>query len=117
MKDNLPNRDLLSELMQKNQLEMPFADFEETVMTRIRKIGNRKEAIERDRKWSFGFFIIGTSLGFVLNSLLQSAQFPFLPISSEKIVLIFQTVFVLLFLVQFEKNFALIKKWMKRERV
>lgn len=116
MKDQLKKEVLLSQLMQKSGLEMPFADFEDTLMKRIEKISIESSPVSHDQKWSFIFFILGTCLGLLLNSLLEFSQLRSSIVFADTIVLVFQAIFVLLFLSQFEKHLSFIKQWMKRER-
>lgn len=116
MKDQSKNEVLLSQLMPKSGLEIPFADFEDTVMKRIEKIHVESNPIAHDQKWSFIFFILGTCLGLLLNALLQFTQLGYTIVFADTIILVFQTIFVLFFLSQFEKHLSFIKQWMKRER-
>ena len=106
-----PDNKQLSQLMRKAKLEMPFSDFEETVMLIINRETGRKQVLSRDRKLSFFFFLLGTGLGLVINSLLQRAQYTFLDMPPATTILLFQLAFVLLFLVQLEKNLHLMERW------
>lgn len=117
MQDQTNNERILSELMQKSRLEMPFSDFEETVMLRIEKLSFQEETVLRDRKLSFIFFMLGTCLGLILNFILQNLRYRFLNIPSETILLVFQAGFVLLFLIQLDRNLSLIKHWIKKQPV
>ncbi len=111
MADTNSNTQQLSQLMKRTKLTMPFSDFEETVMHRIQLEANYKKVLTRDRKLSFLFFILGTVLGLTINSFLQKAQYTFLAIPPDTMLLIFQVAFVLIFLFQLEKNLHFIKKW------
>jgi hypothetical protein len=102
MQDNTPTDQILKGLIQKSQLEMPFSDFEENLMQRILKETNYKTALSRDKKLSFFFFIIGTLLGLVINFFFQKETFSFLGVSPETGMLLFQVIFVLLFLTQLD---------------
>jgi hypothetical protein len=118
MQDRDYNDRHLSQLMQKSRLEMPFSDFEETVMLRIQKETVQEQIVSRDRKLSFIFFISGTCLGLILNFILQQVHSTFLNIPSDTILLVFQTGFVLLFLIQLDRNLPLLKQWKKhRQRI
>jgi len=117
MQNNMNNERIISQLMQKSQLEMPFSDFEESVMLRIEKLSAEEKTVSRDRKLSAVFFILGTFFGIILNFILQNAQYRFLNISSGTILLIFQTGFVLVFLIQLDRNFSLIKRWIKKQPI
>ncbi len=116
MQENSSNR-LLSELMQQSKLEMPFSDFEETTMHRIEQTMVQEVTVSRDRKLSFVFFVLGTCLGLVLNTILQRSEYSFLTLSTGTIVLVFQTGFILLFLIQLDKHSTLIKQWLRRRQV
>jgi len=114
MPDTDSNNQLLSQLMKKSSLKMPFSDFEENTMHRFHKEIRQKQVLSRDRKLAFFFFLLGSTLGLVINSLLQQLRYRFLGISAETILLIFQISFVLLFLTQLEnfiKLFVRLKKY------
>ena len=103
-----------STLMKRSKLEMPYGDFEENVMHRIRKEVLHKKVFSTDIKISFFFFLLGTIFGLHANSILQRSQQTILGISAESTLLIFQVIFVLLFLTQLEnfiKTFRRPKKW------
>ncbi len=117
MQDINNNDRLLSQLMQKSRLEMPFSDFEETVMLRIQKESSLEKLVMRDRKLSFFFFIAGTCLGLILNTILQKSRYTLLNIPSDTTLLIFQAGFVLLFIVQFDRNFPFLKQWKNQKRI
>jgi hypothetical protein len=104
------NNQRLSKLMQKAKLEMPFSDFEETVMHRIHKETSTEQIVSTDRKLSFLFFVLGTIFGFVVNFLLQRSQYTFAHIPPETTLLIFQLGFVFIVLLQLDKYLRLIKK-------
>ncbi len=110
------NNKQLSQLMRKAKLEMPFSDFEETVMLRINRETARKPVLSRDRKLSIFFFLLGTCFGLIINSLLQRAQYTFLDMPPATTILLFQVVFVLLFLVQLERNLHLMERWKNQRK-
>lgn len=109
------HNDGLSQIMKKATLEMPFSDFEEIVMLRISKETIYKNVLSRDRKFSFIFFVLGTGLGLIINSILQKTRYSFLDSPPDITLLIFQAGFVLIFLVQLENNLHLIEKRKKQK--
>jgi hypothetical protein len=109
MLDNTNNDRLLSQLMQKSLLEMPFTDFEETVMHRIQSEVKQKSLLLRYRKLSFVFFVLGTGFGLAINFILQKSQLTFPGISPQTTLLIFQSLFVLLFLTQLDNSIQLFR--------
>lgn len=116
MTDKRSNIDPLSGIMRKSRLEMPFSDFDETVMQRIRKGAIQKQTASREYKLSFIFFLLGIVSGLTAYAFLQKAQYSFFDIPPETIVLIFQIGFVVVFLIQFEKNLHMLDRWRKRIR-
>ena len=109
MQDNINNDRLLSQLMQKSKLEMPFGDFEETVMQRIHSEAKQYDLLLHDRKLSFLFFVLGTGFGLVINFILQRSQLTFPGISPQTSLLAFQLLFVLLFLTQLDNSVKLFR--------
>ncbi len=109
MQDNIKNDHLLSQLMRKSQLEMPFADFEETVMHRIQIEIKQKDLLLRYRKLSFLFFVLGTGFGLAINVILEKSQLTFPGISPQTTLLIFQSLFVLFFLTQLDNSIKLFR--------
>ena len=103
-----------SQLMQKGKLEMPFSDFEETVMCRIQNEVEPDKKIVRPSKISFLFFILGTTLGLVLNSFLQNYHQFIFGMSPQNILLLFQVGFVLVFLIQLD---GFLRLYVKRRRI
>ncbi len=112
---NQPDKQL-SQIMKKSQLQMPFGDFEEMVMHRIQLESNHQQILSSDRKLSFFFFILGSTLGLVVNFILERSQHIFFGVSPETILLVFQVAFVLLFLIQLENFIKLRKKFKKQLR-
>lgn len=102
--------------MQKTKLEMPFSDFEDTVMFRIHKEVLTEQILSRDRKLSFLFFVLGTIFGLIINFLLQRSQYTFPNISPETTLLIFQLGLVLIVLLQLDKYLRLMKKRKKQQQ-
>ncbi len=96
---------IVSELMQQSKLTMPFSDFEDHLMKRIEVESKLQPALHKDRKWALFFFVTGTLLGLLLNTILENIQSGIAGISKTSLQLGFQMIFVLLFLIQLEKFF------------
>ena len=73
MPDMGSNDKLLSSIMQKSKLTMPFSDFEDKVMQRITKETIRKGAVLKNIKLSSLFFLLPELPG---DSRLQQQQVP-----------------------------------------
>lgn len=114
MKQEQNHTDPLSQLMQNAKLQIPFSDFEETVMHRIQEEKKRAQAGMGDRKISFVFFVLGSLFGLVINFLLQRIPVSFFNLPVDTIALVFQSGFVILFLIYLEKNLPLIRQWKKQ---
>ena len=94
--------ELFRNLFKESGLEVPFSDLEEAIMQRIQQDAVPEKGLSVDRKLSFFFFIAGTLLGLVLNSILQKLQNLFPGIPSGIAVLFFQLAFALFFLIKLE---------------
>ena len=89
-------------MMKNCGLKMPFSDFEENLMSRIEKEKKEGKILSRDRRLSLTFFTLGTLLGLMINFMLERSIYIFPGISKETTILLFQCVFILLFLIQIE---------------
>jgi drug/metabolite transporter (DMT)-like permease len=112
----IPDNDPLSRIMKSSRLEMPFSDFEESVMHRIKQEAMQQQPVSHDRKLSWVFFILGTVFGLIINSLLQNGHYSVPDISSASALLFFQVLFVLVFIIQLEKNLQLAKRWKTKQQ-
>lgn len=90
-------------MMQKSKLEMPYSDFEDRVMQRIALEANFKKSISKNNQLSLLFFLLGTGFGLIVNLFLSQSGVNFFGIASDRILLFFQTGYVLLLVIQFEK--------------
>ena len=99
-----------SSFMQKSKLEMPFSDFEDNTMKRIQTDLKYRTSIMRSFHVSVIFFVLGTSFGLIVNSVLSNTHGSIMGISSDKILLWFQLVFVFIVLTQSENIFRLFTK-------
>ena len=101
------NKNTFSELMKKSRLEMPFSDFEEITMNRIKAEAKYKEVIFSNAKVSLIFFLLGIGAGLVLNTFLSKSGGSYLGIPTEKILMPFQVLFVIIILTQLENIYRL----------
>ena len=115
MNDKYPPYHQLSKMIRRAKLEMPFSDFEDIVMERIEKESVQSRVFSRDRRLSMFFFLLGTTLGMVLNSILQKAEYSFLGMSSELTHSLFQFAFVLVFLLILESNLRVLTRIRKSQ--
>ncbi len=63
--------DKLKRLLSNSRLEMPFDDFEERLMTRIRKEAGNEKAIDKNIRLAWLFFALGTFFGVLLSVILS----------------------------------------------
>ncbi len=82
-------------IMSKSKLELPFPDFEGTVMKQIKKHQFYNERYSRNIKMSWLCSIAGIVLGIILLVLLPRFQTLLFGIRHETIKIIFQLVFSL----------------------
>lgn len=94
-----PEEDILfTELMSKSRLEMPFPDFEDTVMAQIKKQELYKEVYSGNIKLSWICFLAGTVFGIILSVLLPQLQISLFGIGPDTIKFVFQLFFSLFIL-------------------
>jgi len=103
--DELERNDDFANMMTKSKLEMPFSNFEDTVMRHIEEETIRKKTISKQLRFSRFFFILGSVFGFIITLLLSQIKAPVLGIDQNIIALIFQILFATLFFTQIEKFF------------
>jgi len=104
--------DKLREMMKMAKVEMPFADFEERLMSRIEKVEREKAAVAKTRKYALLCFVLGTLFGMGFNYLL--ADFVKTSVSASEAVksnllLFSQLVYVLLIVLFSDKIWRLMK--------
>lgn len=102
--------DKFSGFMQKSKLVLPFSDFEDVTMKRIQANSRYKSSIKRSFQISLVFFVLGTAFGLIANSVLSSTSGSILGMSSDKLLLWFQVVFVFIVVMQSENIFRLFTK-------
>ncbi|MBK3519815.1 hypothetical protein [Carboxylicivirga marina] len=64
----------LKSLLQESRLEMPFSDFENKMMTRVKTELHGKRVISKNLKLSWLFFLFGSIFGLVLSVSLPMIQ-------------------------------------------
>jgi len=111
MPDFIPNDKKLAELMKKSRLEMPFSDFEDKVMYKIKERVKAKKFILKNISLACLFFVLGTGFGTAVCFFLPELISHSIPVSAGKILLTFQAAFVLVVLTQLEYLIKLVRKY------
>lgn len=94
--------DFFKKLISESKLEMPFPDFEETVMMKIKEEIYHQKAMDRYIKLSWVFVIVAIIVG-ICSLLLISKLKPVLSsIQFQYSIIIFELLFVVIVLSQFE---------------
>jgi len=106
------NDTFVRELMGKSAEKMPFDDFEERLMQQIHKEAKTSRSFLKDIKLSWFFFTIGTIFGLVLNTIVNDMHKSFFGILPQRMALLFQSLFVIILLFQFDNLIGLTKKKM-----
>ncbi|NPA36978.1 MAG: hypothetical protein GXO47_09030 [Chlorobi bacterium] len=75
--DNSNKDDRLKELLGSSRLEMPFPDFEDKVMDRIKEEVREGKAIDKNLRLSWIFFALGTAFGLLLSVILSPSSIVF----------------------------------------
>jgi len=91
---DIPNKnseDNLKRLIKDSRLEMPFSDFEDKVMDRIKNEVSNEKVIDRNIRLSWLFFVLGTVFGMLLSVILSPVN-TILGISVSKLFLSFYIV-------------------------
>ncbi|HEY5325459.1 MAG TPA: hypothetical protein VIJ27_00525 [Mucilaginibacter sp.] len=104
--ENIDSR--LTKALRQSKLKMPYADFEAQVMYKVNKEVVRK-SILRNIKYAFIFFSIFLLLGLFINSQVYFQKITIKGISHQLLILIFQAVFVLCFVMQIDYMLGIIK--------
>jgi hypothetical protein len=96
-------------VMAESKLELPFSDFEDTVMAGIENKADRP-SFSTDLKLSWIFFIAGSVFGIALSVLLPRLQSPVFGIQPGALAILFQVTFTVLLFTQLETLIRLVKK-------
>jgi len=110
MPNQIPNDKRFADLMRKSKLEMPFSDFEANVMQKIEDELSAKASILKDIQVAIIFFVLGTGLGTAASLFLPQVLSTVVGVSATGIGLIFQAIFVVIFLSQLERLISLLRK-------
>lgn len=90
------------EIMSKSNLELPFPDFEDTVMMEIRTQELSREVFSTNIKRSWICFIAGIIFGIILSVMLPQFELSLFGRSSDSLLLVFQLFFTLFVLFSLE---------------
>ena len=102
---DIPNKnrdDELKQLLRDSRLEMPFDDFEERVMSHLKKEVQSEKSIDRNIRLSWLFFVLGTAFG-LLVSVIISPVTSILGFSVSKLMIPLYIVGATLLLLFFEQ--------------
>ncbi|MEX2347511.1 MAG: hypothetical protein WD604_17940 [Balneolaceae bacterium] len=94
--------DFFKDIMSKSKLELPFPDFEDTVMMEIKTQELSREIYSTNIKRSWACFIAGTIFGIILSAMLPQFQLSLFGKSSDSLLLVFQFIFTLFVLFSLE---------------
>ena len=90
------------EILSKSKLNVPFSDFDEKVMLLIDRKMSKKSSITRELKLSWIFFLLGSTVGIIISLVLPKIPEPILGIDLDKLAILFQIIFALLFVTQLD---------------
>lgn len=107
MSDQFLKDQLFSKLMKNSKLEMPFSDFEERTMARIKQENDAKSSLSIYKKLAVLFFIIGTGFGFLITYFLSLSITSVLGVSSDTLLLLCRTIYVLIVITQLDSIIGL----------
>jgi hypothetical protein len=110
MKESNSDEIFFREIMSKSKLDVPFSDFEDSVMTLIKKQSLKRESILRDVKLSWLFFVLGSTFGITISIVLPRFIDSTLGINIEKFTIPFFIVFSIIFLSQLDTLLKFYKK-------
>lgn len=110
MPDKLPSDHIFSRLLKHSRLEMPFSDFEERTMARIKKESLAKSSLTRHKNLAVLFFILGTGFGFALTFYLSLPETNIAGIPSDTLLLLCRAAYVFVVLTQLNSITGLFSK-------
>lgn len=99
------------EIMQKSILNVPFSDFDDSVMQIINTKELKPFSLKREFRLSWVFFILGSVFGISISVILPTIQGSILGLSLNKLTIPFQIVFAFLFISQLDNLFHIYKKY------
>lgn len=94
--------EFFKDLISKSKLEMPAADFEETVMTQIKREKIPQQFLSREIKLSWVFIIIVVVLGTSLSLLISQLQPIYFVIPLRSVKIVFEFIFIVFVLLQID---------------
>ena len=101
---------LIRELMEKSERELPFSDFENKMMEQIHKEEDNSHSFLKDVKLSWFFFILGSCFGIFLSAIAGQINKTILGFPAQRIILLVQIVFIIILLSQFDRLIELTRK-------
>jgi hypothetical protein len=106
----------IHELMGKSGAKMPFTDFEDKLMHQIHKEADTSRSFQKNVKLSWFFFTVGTLFGLFLNMIVGEMNKTIFGLPAHRFVMIVQSIFVILLLLQFDKLIELTKTGFNRDK-
>jgi hypothetical protein len=102
MKESNSDETFFREIMSKSKLDVPFSDFEDNVMSFIKRQSLKRESISKDIKLSWLFFILGSTFGITISIILPRFIDSILGIPVDKFLIPFIIIISLLLLTQID---------------
>lgn len=94
--------EFFKDLISKSNLEMPAPDFEETVMTQIKREKIPQQFLSREIKLSWVFIVIVIFLGAGISLLISQLQSFYFDIPLHSVKTVFEFIFIVFVLLQIE---------------
>lgn len=110
MKEKNTDETFFYEIMSKSKLDVPFLDFDDSVMRLIEKRLSKKSSISRDIKLSWIFFVLGSIFGIIISIILPKIQESVLGIPLDKLTMPFLIVFSFFLVTQLDNLIAFYKR-------
>ena len=98
------------EILQKSILQVPFSDFDDSVMQIINAKKLKPFSIKREFRLSWVFFILGSVFGISISIILPTIQSSILGLPLNKLTIPFQIIFAFLFISQLDNLLHIYKK-------
>jgi hypothetical protein len=100
----------IHEIMLKSKLQVPFSDFDDSVMHIINLKKLKLFSLKREFRLSWVFFILGSVFGIAISAILPTIQSSIMGLPLNKFTLPFQTLFAFLFISQLDNLLHIYKK-------
>lgn len=94
--------DFFREIMSKSSLDMPFSDFEDNVMVQIETKVLNQNALPKELKLSWIFFIVGSVFGIVFSAFLAQLREPIFGIQPVNLTILFAILFASILFTQID---------------